>query len=296
MKTQLHLGISAILKRGGRARIVSAFSLALWSITASASPLDFLCNVQTRRANWISESAIGTPMMGFRLNVFKEEDPHYDGANIPLYVKVRTCPFSSDTEYETWISGSARKAGASEWVPLVGAIGPVGGSKTWVVGKKLPAGVDLLAYVAASRPERRVVRLYFSDSIKSGVESGNIGGIQVMTHTAAWTKIPKGSSGALSGSQSTSVTEDLVGPEITLSLKKIGSGDSYPDDFYLAATNGDLASIRLPCDRCAGLEPGETRVVRLTPAMRSVTEQRGAGAITLVNIRTGLRIPLPPVN
>ena len=132
--------------------------------------------------------------------------------------------------------------------------------------------------------------------ITKAVEAGTIGGIRLIDHVAKWAYVPKGSPVKLPDGRSATVTIDLAGLDISLTLKRQGEPNEYPDDFYLAGSNLDLLSERLTCGRCKGLSPGETRLVTLATVRTALAEHRSAPPRFLVNIRSGLKIPLPPLD
>lgn len=293
INTYTHRSLSRSFKTAAVVALVASVA------TVNAGVLDGICKPDTRVVSWTMEEHLGTTRASSFINIYKEpdeRDSHDPSFTVKMQVKIRSCPFSSEREYETWVSRRTRESGGSEWVPLFGSIEPPSQGQYWLVGKKLPPNTDFYSYVVTNKPERRVVRIKYPDDITKAVEAGTIGGIRLIDHVAKWAHIPKGSRVKLPDGQSATVTIDLAGLDISLTLKRQGQPDEYPDDFYLADSNLDLLSERLTCDRCKNLSPGETRLVTLANGRIALAEHRNAPPRFLVNIRSGLKIPLPPLD
>lgn len=284
------------LQCAGRVVTITAFLGLIHAGAAVAAASDLLCKASKRPVAFISESTIGTVHLANDLNVFKEAERPSSGKAVAVYVNVRKCIRSQDVEFETWLSSDSRKRGGAAWVPLVGSISRFDGNRLWFVGNSLPGGADLLAHLQANRPEPRLVRLYFQDSALAPIESGKLGELQVAHASFKWAQIRKGELVNLPDGRSVPVTADLAGIEATLALvSKASRPESYPDEFYWVRDGNELLSKRLTCKECKDLRPGETRTVQLLPHMQPPDPAARSSPGYLVNLRTGLRIALPPL-
>lgn len=273
-------------------------AVVLLAIPIRAGAMDFLCSPSQRQAAHVTASSIGTSLVGNALNVFDgRRGSPITGADTLVYVNVRTCKFSSDPEYETWVFRRGASRSSGKWVSLAGALNRFDGRPMWIVGPKLPEGTNLLAHMQSARPEIRMVRLYFEESKRAAIEAGKLGGMQVTEHRVDWTSIKKGELVTLPDGRSVPVSADLLGPEVTLTLantQRSSEPNGYSDDFYLANAENELLTKPLSCDRCKDFKGGETRTVRLLPDMQPPAAYAKPTPMFLVNTRTGLRLPVPP--
>ena len=261
------------------------------------STLDTSCPTELRAAAVVPEELLGTTDLASRLIVGKAQQGAPD--TITVYVRIRKCPRSDQEEYETWVPRSSLAAGASTWVPLYGSFGNLE-SVVWFVGKREGSeDSQLPRELFGATPERRVVRLHFPKRLLVDVEAGRIGRIQVSKPVVKWLFTRKGESITSADGKKHVFSEDLVGPDVSLTITNHSAEPSklgYPNDFYLAGKDNSLISARLSCDRCSALRSEESRIVTLTPYMIRRSEVTEFAPVYLVNLRTGLRLSLPPLN
>lgn len=269
--------------------------LLLLPVRALAGPLDLLCSESTRAAAVVPESLLGTPEPLARVVVGKERTDTGSPGTVAIFVRVRKCPMVEHEEYETWVDAEALDKGASSWVHLFGSVS-TRERTVWLVGKPESGNTNQAARaVLGGTPERRMIRLHFHESRRAEIEAGRVGGIQVSSPMLKWYYIRKGEGLTGPGGERRTFPEDLVGPDVTLTFTNRTSDRSaagYPNDFFLAGKGNVLIAGPLRCDKCTDLGPGESRTVTLVPHVRFMSQVSKFGPLYLVNVQTGLSLPM----